>query len=42
MFHQGQEALSGEAAPFRTSGEAFDAAFEVLGLKSPRVGRPRK
>ena len=42
MFHQGQEALSGEAAPFGTSGEAFDAAFEVLGLKSPRVGRPRK
>ena len=42
MFYQGQEALGREASPFQTSGEAFDAAFEILGLKSPRVGRPRK
>ena len=41
-FYQGQEALGGEPLPFHTSGEAFDAAFAALGLKSPRVGRPRK
>ena len=43
MFHQGRESLEGgEPTPFGTSGEAFDAAFTTLGLKSPRVGRPRK
>ena len=42
LFYQGQEALGRDPAPFRNSGEAFDAAFLVMGLTSPRVGRPRK
>lgn len=41
-LYQGQEALGQEPSPFRTSGDAFDAAFEIFDLKSPRVGRPRK
>ena len=28
--------------PWRTSGDAFDYVFKIMGLKSPRRGRPRK